>query len=132
MATDHACEEAETSSDQILNQTDVVRPWDMSPRTLENWRWKGDGPPFLKVGHRVLYRLEVMETYEKQSIQTTSACISTKQPKSPELTGNSPVSPMAANFATLHATTLGPTQLPLSSFVFALLLRIDLFGFHQP
>jgi hypothetical protein len=26
------------------------------PATLEKWRWTGDGPPFLKVGRKVLYR----------------------------------------------------------------------------
>jgi len=25
--------------------------------TLDNWRWSGDGPPFIKVGGRVRYRL---------------------------------------------------------------------------
>jgi hypothetical protein len=82
MATDLACEEAETSSDQLLNQTDVARRSGMSPRTLENWRWKGDGPPFLKVGHKVLCRLEDMEPYEKQSVRTTSARIPTNSPNS--------------------------------------------------
>jgi hypothetical protein len=27
-----------------------------SPRTLERWRTQGFGPPFIKVGHRVVYR----------------------------------------------------------------------------
>jgi len=28
---------------------------DHSPRTLEGWRWKGTGPPYIKVGRRCLY-----------------------------------------------------------------------------
>ena len=83
LATDHPCEEAETSSDQLLNQTDFALRWGMSPRTLENWRWKGDGPPFLEVGHKVLYRLEDIEAYEKQSVRTTSARIPTNSPSPP-------------------------------------------------
>lgn len=31
--------------------------------TLERWRTKGDGPIFLKVGGRVLYTLEALQTY---------------------------------------------------------------------
>jgi hypothetical protein len=36
----------------------------MSTRTLEQWRWKGIGPRYLKIGGRVLYRLEDIEAYE--------------------------------------------------------------------
>lgn len=28
---------------------------DHSPRTLEGWRWRGAGPPYIKVGRRILY-----------------------------------------------------------------------------
>ena len=38
--------------------------WHMSTRTLEQWRWKGIGPRYLKIGGRVLYRLEDIEAYE--------------------------------------------------------------------
>ena len=46
-----------------LNQTDLARRWKISPRTLERWRWVGVGPVFLKVGGRILYRLEDVETF---------------------------------------------------------------------
>jgi DNA-binding transcriptional MerR regulator len=38
--------------------------WKVSARTLEQWRWKGIGPPYLKIGGRVLYSLEDIEAYE--------------------------------------------------------------------
>lgn len=47
-----------------LNQELLARRWSLSPRSLERWRWRGEGPPFLKVGGRVLYRLEDIEAYE--------------------------------------------------------------------
>lgn len=47
-----------------LNQQLLARRWSLSPRSLERWRWRGEGPPFLKVGGRVLYRLEDIEAYE--------------------------------------------------------------------
>lgn len=47
-----------------LNQIDVSRRWCLSPRTLERWRWLGVGPKFLKIGGKVLYRLEDIESYE--------------------------------------------------------------------
>ena len=38
--------------------------WNISPRTLEQWRWKGIGPRYLKIGGRVLYCLDDIEEYE--------------------------------------------------------------------
>ncbi len=56
-----------------LNQTDLSRRWKVSPRTLERWRWVGVGPIFLKVGGRILYRLEDVETFEvRQRRQCTT------------------------------------------------------------
>jgi hypothetical protein len=47
-----------------FNQVQLARRWSVSPRTLERWRWLREGPPFLKVGGRVLYRLEDVEAFE--------------------------------------------------------------------
>ena len=47
-----------------LNQTDLACRWDISPRTLERWRWLGQGPRYIKIGGRVVYRLSDIEAYE--------------------------------------------------------------------
>ena len=47
-----------------LNQAAVARRWNISPRTLERWRWLNQGPAFLKIGGRVAYRLEDIEAFE--------------------------------------------------------------------
>jgi predicted site-specific integrase-resolvase len=47
-----------------LNQSELAERWNMSPRTLERWRWIGQGPIYLKLGGRVSYRLEDVEQYE--------------------------------------------------------------------
>lgn len=52
------------AADIRLDQTQLALRWRLSPRTLERWRWRGQGPCYLKVGARVLYRLEDIETYE--------------------------------------------------------------------
>ena len=44
-----------------LSQTDLAIRWRMSPRTLERWRFTGEGPQFIKLGGRVVYRLEDIE-----------------------------------------------------------------------
>jgi hypothetical protein len=38
----------------------------VSPGTLRNWRSKGVGPPFLKVGKSVLYPLEGLVAWERR------------------------------------------------------------------
>jgi predicted site-specific integrase-resolvase len=47
-----------------LNQVELARRWNISARTLERWRWLGEGPVYLKLGGRVSYRLEDIEYYE--------------------------------------------------------------------
>jgi hypothetical protein len=47
-----------------LNQIDLSRRWSISPRTLERWRWLKAGPQYLKIGGRVVYRLEDVEAFE--------------------------------------------------------------------
>jgi hypothetical protein len=49
-----------------LNQVQLARRWSISPRTLERWRWLKEGPRYLKIGGRVVYRIEDIEAFEKQ------------------------------------------------------------------
>ena len=55
-----------------LNQVDLSRRWKLSPRTLERWRWLRQGPRYVKVGGRVIYRLEDVETYEAERLYQPS------------------------------------------------------------
>ena len=47
-----------------LNQVELSRRWRISPRTLERWRWLNQPPNYLKIGGRVVYRLEDVKAYE--------------------------------------------------------------------
>lgn len=47
-----------------LGQRDVAARWRLSVRTLERWRSRRQGPPFLKLGGKVVYRIEDVEAYE--------------------------------------------------------------------
>ncbi|KAA2234738.1 helix-turn-helix transcriptional regulator [Salinarimonas soli] len=58
-----------------LNQLQLARRWAMSPRTLERWRWMGQGPRFLKVGKRVVYRLEDVEAYEAERLHESTTSV---------------------------------------------------------
>ena len=52
-----------------LTQIELSRRWRVSHRTLERWRWERVGPRYLKVGCRVVYRLEDVEAYEAARVQ---------------------------------------------------------------
>lgn len=52
--------------EMCLSQIELAARWRISPRTLERWRWIGDGPRFMKLGGRVIYRLEDVLAYEHQ------------------------------------------------------------------
>ena len=52
-----------------LNQQQLARRWGISHRTLERWRYNGQGPAFLKLGGRVLYRLADVEAFEQSQLQ---------------------------------------------------------------
>ncbi|PQO24004.1 hypothetical protein C2I36_05255 [Rhodobacteraceae bacterium WD3A24] len=52
-----------------LNQKELARRWGISHRTLERWRYTGQGPAFLKLGGRVLYRLADVEAFEQSQLR---------------------------------------------------------------
>ena len=47
-----------------LNQVQLARRWNISPRTLERWRWLRTGPSYVKIGGHVVYRLNDIEAFE--------------------------------------------------------------------
>lgn len=47
-----------------ITQQQLAERWHLSPRTLEQWRWLGKGPRFLKIGARVLYDETDVDAYE--------------------------------------------------------------------
>ena len=55
-----------------FHQRDLARRWSLSERTLERWRWLGEGPRFLKLGGRVLYRLEDVEAFEAEQVRQST------------------------------------------------------------
>ncbi len=60
-------------SSPFLNQHQLSNRWHVSPRTLERWRYERKLPGYLKVGNRVLYRLEEIERCEKLREQAGDA-----------------------------------------------------------
>ena len=60
---------------QYLTAAEVVSRYNgnISTRTLANWRTNGDGPPFVKIGGRVLYRATDLDSWEaRRTVSNTS------------------------------------------------------------
>lgn len=51
-------------SEVCVNQKELAARWKISHRTLERWRWAQEGPRYLKIGGRVVYRLSDVEAFE--------------------------------------------------------------------
>ena len=62
-------QQAVSTDHSHLNQIELARRWKLSPRTLERWRWLGQGPRFMKLGGRVAYRLEDIEAFEVEQLR---------------------------------------------------------------
>ena len=54
-----------------LNQKELAERWTISHRTLERWRWAREGPVYMKIGGRVVYRLSDVEAFEHEVLTTT-------------------------------------------------------------
>ncbi len=79
-----------------MNQKQLAEYWGISERTLERWRSIGWGPKFVKIGGRVLYRVEDILEYEVEHLADSTK--SRSQHKKP---AKSPTKP-ASQHATSH------------------------------
>ena len=56
-----------------LNQSELAERWSVCEGTLERWRSEGNGPVFMKLQGRVLYRLEDLEAFEFESLRKSTS-----------------------------------------------------------
>ena len=47
--------QARGGNHQYLTEKEASKLLRISTNTLRNWRWKGGGPPFVKIGRSILY-----------------------------------------------------------------------------
>jgi hypothetical protein len=81
---------------QHLDQNDLAKRWRISPRTLEQWRWQGRGPRYLKIGGRVRYQLPDVETFESNSLHANTSVAATPFSKLAN-TGTGPIAGIASS-----------------------------------
>ncbi len=52
MSTAKTC--GECAVEQMIDETATAKLLGVSKRTLQGWRWRGGGPPFLRIGMRAI------------------------------------------------------------------------------
>jgi predicted site-specific integrase-resolvase len=55
-----------------LTQKILAKRWGVSEATLERWRCDGNGPAFIKLRSRVIYRLVDIEAYEAAHLSSST------------------------------------------------------------
>lgn len=58
-----------------LNQVELAARFRVSPRTLERWRWLKTGPNYIKLGGKIVYALDDVESYERRRRAETHSSI---------------------------------------------------------
>ena len=53
-------------SSALLRERDLADRWQTSQRTLQRWRSERTGPPFMRIGGAIRYRLDDIESYEER------------------------------------------------------------------
>lgn len=57
----------------LLNEAEVAEMTGLSKRTLQAWRYRGGGPPFIKLGRAVRYRKsDIVEWINEQAVRSTA------------------------------------------------------------
>jgi excisionase family DNA binding protein len=61
------------SFENLLNTAEAAEQLRVKKQTLENWRLRGEGPAFIKVGRRVFYRLSALDAWLTGRIRTSTS-----------------------------------------------------------
>lgn len=61
-----------TPHHRYLNTQEVAERLRLSEGTLANWRTKGEGPRYVKLGRKVLYSVAEVDAYEQRQSRGVS------------------------------------------------------------
>lgn len=57
----------------LLLEAELATRWRLSERTLQRWRGSGRGPAFLRIGKRIVYKVDDVEAFEAGARQGEGA-----------------------------------------------------------
>ncbi len=61
------------TDDRLVTLDGFCEAMSITPRTYRNWRVKGDVPPSVKIGRRVLFRPDAVKAWIEQRETTAKA-----------------------------------------------------------
>lgn len=61
-----SAETVDSAEERFLSTSDLARRWGRSIRTLEGWRHRRQGPPFVRLNRLVVYRLSDIVAFEAE------------------------------------------------------------------
>lgn len=64
--------EVASFSNNILKTPDAAKYLNIRSSTLEQWRWNGRGPRYIKIGRSVRYRTIDLETFLEERVFTST------------------------------------------------------------
>lgn len=68
----------------LWEQDRTARELRVKEGTLQNWRSRGEGPPFVKIGSRVFYEAEAVREWVRSRRRTSTGCFDiARQEESP-------------------------------------------------
>lgn len=59
-------QESKQEQEKYFSEKALARKWGISCRTLQKWRWRGTGPPYIKIGIAVRYSPESIKKFEEE------------------------------------------------------------------
>ena len=57
----------------FLNTAEAARRLGLAKKTLERWRWAGDGPPFAKLGRATRYDVRLLDEWASKRIRESTS-----------------------------------------------------------
>jgi hypothetical protein len=66
---------ADKSFPPLLTPAQLAARWQISPELLAAWRYRGDGPPFVKLGHHVRYPVEAVLAFEVEGARRSTGSL---------------------------------------------------------
>ena len=60
----HRHQRLDAATPSVITEAELARRWGLSRRTLQTWRARHCSPAWLRLGGRVLYRIEDVAAFE--------------------------------------------------------------------
>jgi hypothetical protein len=58
---------------QLINEREAATLLRLSVKCLQNWRVRGDGPPFVRLGRCVRYEVPALEAFVQEAVRRSTS-----------------------------------------------------------